>query len=53
MIWRNGDRYVGEWSNDTMNGSGILCMASGGKYDGEWFNGLVSYFETWLLMQCC
>jgi hypothetical protein len=41
MIWCNGDKYVGEWLNDTMNGSGILIMSSGGKYEGEWANGLV------------
>lgn len=48
MIWRNGDRYVGEWNNDTMNGHGTLCMAHGGKYEGDWQHGLV-----WNLCSYC
>ena len=32
----NGDKYVGEWRNDKMNGLGIMYYTNGTVYDGMW-----------------
>ena len=33
-IWQNGESYVGEWKNDSMNGKGIFTRADGSKFEG-------------------
>ena len=35
-IFADGDRYVGEWSDDKLNGQGTYTFADGDKYVGEW-----------------
>eukprot|EP00826_Nyctotherus_ovalis_P041332 TRINITY_DN4143_c0_g4_i1.p1 TRINITY_DN4143_c0_g4~~TRINITY_DN4143_c0_g4_i1.p1 ORF type:complete len:200 (-),score=34.23 TRINITY_DN4143_c0_g4_i1:153-752(-) len=53
----NGDKYEGEWVNDTKNGLGISCIAlgdyycsDGNKYSGSWkddkINGEGTYYYT-------
>ena len=32
----NGDKYVGEFKNDKMEGHGVYTWKSGERYDGEW-----------------
>ena len=35
-IFKNGDRYEGEWDNDKANGKGKFWHADGDYYEGEW-----------------
>ena len=39
LAWGNGDRYVGEWLDDLMDGKGTWFGADGDRYEGEWHNG--------------
>ena len=41
MVYSNGDRYNGEWKNDTMNGIGVYQYANGDRYEGGWKDGLM------------
>ncbi|XP_039253379.2 uncharacterized protein LOC120330484 [Styela clava] len=34
----NGMRYTGQWSQDKMNGNGVLDLPSGAVYEGEFLN---------------
>jgi hypothetical protein len=44
MIYSNGDKYEGEWKNDTKDGKGkeikklvgTYTYSNGDKYDGDW-----------------
>ena len=36
--WSNGDKYIGEWSDDKTNGQGTFTWTNGEKYVGEWKN---------------
>ena len=38
-IYKNGDKYSGEWDKDKQNGRGKFWHADGDFYDGEWLNG--------------
>ena len=38
MIYKNGDKYDGDWVNGKREGKGIMTYSNGGKYDGEWKN---------------
>ena len=35
----NGDKYVGEWKDNKINGQGAYTWAGGDKYIGEWKDG--------------
>ena len=35
----NGDKYVGTWDRDQMNGEGTYMYVNGDKYSGEYFKG--------------
>lgn len=38
--WSNGDRYVGDWKENLMNGKGVKTYGSNGStFDGTWING--------------
>jgi hypothetical protein len=39
LAWDNGDRYVGEWLGDLMDGQGAWFGADGDRYEGEWRDG--------------
>jgi hypothetical protein len=42
FIWKTGQKYVGEWLNDTRHGYGVLTFAEDAtalSYDGEWKEG--------------
>jgi hypothetical protein len=39
-IFKNGDKYVGEFRNDLFNGNGVFIWNDGARYDGQWKNGL-------------
>ncbi len=39
MIYPNGDKYVGEWKDDKMDGRGTATFTDGTKYAGQWKNG--------------
>ena len=34
-VWKNGNRYEGDFINDKKEGKGIYFYANGDKYDGE------------------
>ena len=36
--WPSGQKYVGEWENDTKHGQGTQTWPNGAKYVGEWQN---------------
>ena len=41
MFYKKGNaenmiKYVGDWKDDKFDGSGILELYGGAKYDGEW-----------------
>ena len=38
-MWASGDKYVGQWNQDTMHGHGTLTYVNGDKYRGRWENG--------------
>jgi hypothetical protein len=38
--WPNGDKYVGEFLNDTMHGIGTMYYADSNRYEGHWKNGV-------------
>ena len=35
-IWKNGQRYVGEFNNDRIEGSGTIYYTDGSVYTGQW-----------------
>jgi hypothetical protein len=35
-----GGRYEGLWVDDNMHGSGVLQKVEGGKYKGQFWNGM-------------
>jgi hypothetical protein len=37
--WLCGDKFVGEWDYDLMNGEGKMTYANGNTYDGQWNDG--------------
>ena len=39
LTWDNGDRYVGEWVGDLMDGQGKWFGVDGDRYEGEWRDG--------------
>ena len=39
--WDTGDKYVGEWKDDNMNGQGTYYYASGDEYIGEIKDGIM------------
>lgn len=39
LCYRNGERYEGNWREDTAHGKGTLTYAGGDKYVGEWAEG--------------
>ena len=40
MDWKDGTKYVGEWRNGLMNGTGILEMWTHERYEGKFIGGL-------------
>ena len=38
MIWKNGEVYEGEWSNNLKEGKGIETHLDGSKYEGNFKN---------------
>ena len=39
MDWSDGTRYVGEWRNGLMNGTGVLDMWTRERYEGKFIGG--------------
>ena len=39
LIWKNKEKYVGEFGDDVPAGSGILYYSNGNEYIGEWLEG--------------
>ena len=39
-IWKNGNRYSGNFEHDNINGYGEMKYANGDIYTGEWKDGL-------------
>lgn len=37
-MWPDGRKFVGTWSNNKMNGSGVFTWKDGRKYEGEYFD---------------
>ena len=38
LVWKNGQRYEGNWEYDKINGSGTMVFADGNKYVGSFIN---------------
>ena len=38
-IYKNGNKYVGEWKGDNMHGQGTYTWPNGDKYVGVWKDG--------------
>ena len=38
MIYKNGDKYIGQWKEDNREGYGIVYYSNGNKYEGEFVN---------------
>ena len=41
LRWPNGDQYIGEFTNDKMDGEGRLVCTNGNTYVGMWRNNFV------------
>lgn len=39
LIYENGDKYEGQWSNGLINGYGTMTYADGSKKEGGWTDG--------------
>ena len=48
--WYDGDKYIGEWTDDKKHGQGIYAYANGSKYIGEFkegkLNGYAIHFSS-------
>jgi len=42
FYYDNGNKYEGDWKNDTMNGYGKYYFSNGDKYEGEWKDGKIN-----------
>ena len=40
MIYKNGDKYMGEWVNGCKENYGVYTYANGDKYEGDWKHGI-------------
>ena len=38
-IYKNGNKYVGDFKDDKMTGKGVLTCKNGDKYEGDFVNG--------------
>ncbi|MBQ7226600.1 MAG: AAA family ATPase [Clostridia bacterium] len=36
MVWKNGNRYTGDWVDGNRNGNGKMTWHDGDSYDGQW-----------------
>ena len=36
MIWKDGNKYIGQFKDDKFNGQGSYFFFDGGKYEGQW-----------------
>ena len=39
VVWKNENKYEGEWKNGVISGRGVFLWANGNRYSGEWENG--------------
>ena len=46
-VWNDGSIYKGEFSNDLMNGKGLLTIPGKGSYEGNFINGKKSGTGTY------
>ena len=49
QISKDGDKYTGEWKNDTYNGYGTYIYTDGEKYVGNWSDGARNGYGTFTL----
>lgn len=42
FYYDSGNKYEGDWKNDTMNGYGKYYFSNGDKYEGEWRDGKIN-----------
>jgi len=47
FIYKNNDKYVGNFVNKSRSGQGKYTWASGGVYEGQWLNGKQEGFGTY------
>ena len=38
-IWKDGERYEGEWADGKFHGKGIKTLPDGTIFDGDWEDG--------------
>ena len=36
LVWQDGSKYIGYWTNDQKNRKGRLIYANGDVYEGDW-----------------
>ena len=39
MTWPGGDKYIGDWEDDTRHGFGLYLYHSGNRYKGQYVGG--------------
>jgi hypothetical protein len=42
MIYGDGSSYEGYWSNGKQQGKGLFIDKTGRRFDGSWFNGVMT-----------
>jgi hypothetical protein len=40
MLYKNGDIYIGNWSQDLKEGKGMIMYVDSQNYEGTWKNDL-------------
>lgn len=43
LIYENGDKYEGQWSDGKIHGNGVLTTTNGSKKEGKWEYGNFSF----------
>ena len=45
ILFKNGDKYIGNWKNNKKGGKGKIIYRKGGEYEGTVCNGFVPHFH--------
>ena len=48
MRWQDGSRYLGQFSDDKMEGKGRMTQANGSVYQGQWSQGMANGIGTFI-----
>lgn len=50
MQMLNGDKYIGNFKNDTFNGKGKLMFSSGDYYEGDFKDGKINGIGSYVIL---